>query len=259
MRISRLYVRCALRAGERIDLDPEAAHYLRTVLRLRRGDELVVFRGDGADFPAVVDQVSKERVSVSLGDPWHPATESPLSIRLGLGISRGERMDLALQKAVELGVAAITPLFTQHCVVRLDADRLEGRCQHWRGVIQSACEQSGRSRIPALERPRELSEWLTGAEGLKLCFDPLGDRCLRELPPPAGPVSVLSGPEGGFAEAERTLISRRGFIPVRLGPRILRAETAVLAALAVIQAEWGDFGWGQQGPEGPGAGRLPVP
>jgi 16S rRNA (uracil1498-N3)-methyltransferase len=190
------------------------------VLRLKKGADLTVFNGDGRN----------------------REVESPLTTHIGLGISRGERMDLAIQKAVELGVSRITPLFTEHCVVRLDDTRRGNRRQHWQKVARSACEQCGRNRVPEIEEPIELKDWVAGREGLRLFFDPQAAVGLKDLPRPEGLVSLLSGPEGGFAEKERVLAREAGFIPVRLGPRILRTETAVLAALAAIQTIWGDLG-----------------
>lgn len=242
MRISRLYLPQALEEGTVLRLDEESAHYLRTVLRLKRGADLTVFNGDGREYSARVANVGRDEVLVEIGDGRDREVESPLTTHIGLGISRGERMDLAIQKAVELGASRITPLFTEHCVVRLDEARRGNRRQHWQKVARSACEQCGRNRIPEVEEPVDLKDWVAGREGLRLFFDPQGAVGLKDLPQPEGLVSILSGPEGGFASKERTLAREAGFVPVRLGPRILRTETAVLAALSAIQAIWGDLG-----------------
>jgi len=242
MRISRLYLSQALEEGAVLRLDEETAHYLRTVLRLKKGADLTVFNGDGREYSARITNVGRDEVHVEIGDGRSREVESPLTTQLGLGISRGERMDLAIQKAVELGVTRITPLFTEHCVVRLDEARRGNRRQHWQRVASSACEQCGRNRVPEVEEPAELEDWIAGREGLRLFFDPQGAVGLKDLPPPEGFVSILSGPEGGFAARERALAREAGFTPVRLGPRILRTETAVLAALSAIQAIWGDLG-----------------
>jgi 16S rRNA (uracil1498-N3)-methyltransferase len=241
MRLSRFYLPQTLSPGANVRLDEESAHYVRTVLRLRKGAELRVFDGGGGEYSAALTEVSKDAVSAVLGDFLAREAESPLSTHLGLGIARGERMDLGIQKAVELGVSAIAPLFTEHCVVRLDASRLEQRMKHWRGIIQGACEQCGRNRPPILHEPEKLEDWARRASGLRLFLHPHGGKSLRELSPPTEGVSLLSGPEGGFAESERRLAMEAGFVPLRLGPRILRAETAALAALAAIQAYWGDL------------------
>ncbi len=241
MRVSRFYLPQALSPGATVPLDEESAHYVRTVLRLKKGAELVVFNGEGGEYSAVLAEVCKETVSVVLGEFNPRDPESPLHTHLGLGISRGERMDLGIQKAVELGVSAITPLFAERCMVQLDDARKEQRLRHWRKVVQSACEQCGRNRLPEVFAPVRLEEWVERQAGLRLLLHPHGGRNLHELTPPSGPVCLLAGPEGGFAERERSFALAAGFIPLRLGPRILRTETAALAALAAIQAVWGDL------------------
>lgn len=241
MRISRLYLSEALSEGAQLRLDEDSGHYLKTVLRLKRGFMLTVFNGDGDEYAATVAEIGRDGVVLAIGERRCRDAESPLVTHLGLGISRGERMDLAIQKAVELGVTRITPLFTEHCVVRLDETRKGNRRQHWQKVVRSACEQSGRNRVPEVDEPMELADWVAGQGGLKLFFDPHGGVGLKDLSPPEGPLCLLSGPEGGFADRERELAREVGFVPVRLGPRVLRAETAVLAALAAAQALWGDW------------------
>lgn len=241
MRVSRLFFNATLTEGDAILLDEAAGHYVRDVLRLRQGDLLTLFNGTGSEFPSTILELKRSGVFISIGAGLVPRVESPLHSHLGLGISKGERMDWSIQKAVELGITRITPLFTKHCVVRLDGSRKETRVQHWRKIAQSASEQCGRVMVPEIDPPVELAEWVKSAEGLKLLFDPDGASSLRELSPPEQMVSILSGPEGGFSETERTEARQAGFSPICLGPRILRTETAVLAALSVIQAQWGDW------------------
>jgi len=242
MRVFRLYLRVPLQDGARLQLDEERAHYVRNVLRLKKGDELVVFNGEGGEFPAVLREVHRDGVSVELGELIRRDVESPLTTHLGLGVSRGERMDLAIQKAVELGVSEITPLLTERCVVHLDEVRREQRRRHWQKVAQSACEQCGRNWLPKIHEPIKLETWVVRREGLSLFLHPHGGKHLRELTRPVGQVCLLSGPEGGFSEGERLLAMDAGFVPLCLGPRILRTETAALAALAAIQTLWGDLG-----------------
>lgn len=242
MRISRFYLPQALNPGATIRLDDDSAHYLTTVLRLQKGTELTVFNGEGGEYPALLAEVHKGAVSVVLGEFNPREVESSLRTHLGLGVSRGERMDIAIQKAVELGASAITPLFTERCVVQLDEARKDQRLRHWRRVAQSACEQCGRNRLAEIFEPMKLEGWAERQAGLRLFLHPEGGKCLRELPPPEGPICLLSGPEGGFAEHERDWAVKTGFIALRLGPRILRTETAALAALAAIQTVWGDMG-----------------
>lgn len=242
MRLSRLFVAQPLREGDNLLLDAETSHYVRGVLRLRKDFDLTVFNGEGIEHAAQVDLVARDEVRLRVGEARCPAVESPLFTHLGLGISRGERMDYAVQKATELGVSRMTPLFTEHCVVRLNEEKQETRHLHWQKVSRSACEQCGRTRPPQLDEPLRLEDWLDRAVGLRLLFDPQGETCLRDLPAPeAGGVTLVSGPEGGFSDRERSLARQAGFTPVRLGPRILRTETAVLAALAVVQSLWGDW------------------
>jgi 16S rRNA (uracil1498-N3)-methyltransferase len=241
MRISRFYIPQTLTPTATIQLDSESAHYLITVLRLKKGAELVVFNGEGNEYPAELIEARKESATVALRECVERDVESPLQTHLGLGISRGERMDLAIQKAVELGVSAITPLFTERCVVQLDASRKDQRLRHWRKVVQSACEQCGRNRLAEVFEPAKLDDWVRQQTGLRLFLHPHGGKSLCELPPPDGPVCLLSGPEGGFAEHERMTALQAGFVPLRLGPRVLRTETTALAALAAIQTTWGDL------------------
>ncbi len=243
MRISRFFLPQSLSSGATIQLADKSAHYLRTVLRLKKGADLVVFNGEGGEYPATLVEVHKEVVRLALGTLNPHETESPIHIALGLGISRSERMDLAIQKAVELGVSAITPLSTERCVVQLDDDaRKIQRLHHWRKIVQSACEQCGRNRVPEVFEPLKLDEWAVRQIGLRLFLDPGGTKALRELPRPDGPICLLSGPEGGFTGNERKTAAAAGFMAIRLGPRVLRTETAALAALTAIQTLWGDLG-----------------
>ena len=243
MRISRFFLPQPLNSGATIHLEEESAHYVRTVLRLKKGADLIVFNGEGGEYPATLLEAHKEAVSVQLGEFNPRETESPLIISLGLGISRSERMDLAIQKAVELGVSSITPLLAERCVVQLDDPARKGqRLRHWRKVVQGACEQCGRNRPPPIFEPVKLEDWVTCQTGLRLFLDPGGTKTLRELPQPEGAVCLLTGPEGGFSGHERKTALAAGFIALRLGPRVLRTETAALAAVSAIQTLWGDLG-----------------
>jgi 16S rRNA (uracil1498-N3)-methyltransferase len=212
------------------------------VLRLRAGDQLVLFNGDGHDYPGEIVQARRGGVSVQISEPGAMEPGLPLEIHLGVGISKGERMDFTLQKAVELGVSSVMPLFTERSVVRLSGERLERREAHWRAVVIAACEQSGRRRAPTLDKTKSLEAWLGSKHPCPLVLDHRGDFALPSLSPPAdNALTLLIGPEGGLAPNERVLTRRAGFTGVRLGPRILRTETAPLAALAIVQALWGDL------------------
>ncbi|MTW22385.1 16S rRNA (uracil(1498)-N(3))-methyltransferase [Allochromatium palmeri] len=241
MRLIRLYLDLDLTPGVELDLPSAQARHAVQVLRLDRDAPLVLFNGDGYDYPARLIEVGRERARVLIESRGDPEPESRLDIHLALGISKGERMDFAIQKAVELGVTRITPLFTRRAQVRLDGARLDKRLEHWRGVVVSACEQSGRRRLPALEPALELETWLESPHTGGLLLDPLAERALPALSAPASGLTLLIGPEGGLDPREREAARCHGFQGVRLGPRILRTETAPLAAIAVIQALWGDF------------------
>lgn len=229
--------------GQTLDLPPEAAHHAARVLRLAVGDEVVLFNGEGGEYPAVLTHIGKHNVTVKTG-PWSEREcESPLDVHLAQAVSAGDKMDFTLQKAVELGIRSIQPLLAERCVVKLTGERAEKRVQHWQGVVVSACEQSGRNRVPAVAPLKALPNWLgePNEAGLRLLLSPFAERSLSELERPAGPVTLLIGPEGGFSENEVKMAASRGFTPVRLGARVLRTETAALAALAAMQARWGDF------------------
>lgn len=241
MRAPRLYVALPLAPGRELDLPPDAAAHLARVLRLGSGDPVVLFNGDGRDYPGELLAAGRHAARVRVESAGEPEGEPPLRLHLAVGVSRGERMDFVIQKAVELGVASLRPLFTERSVVRLDAARAERRHAHWHGVLVAACEQSGRRRLPALHPPQALADWLPTARGTALLLDPQAERSLATLPAPPGEATLLVGPEGGLSADERARAARSGLVPVRLGPRILRTETAPLAALAAMQVLWGDL------------------
>lgn len=242
MPIARFYCPIPLTPGQTARLTEAVSRHALKALRLRVGDGLVLFNGDGTECEAELIQGGREaqaRVLVCR----EVSRESPLTVTLAQGISSGERMDYTLQKAVELGVTRIQPLTMRRTVVRLNADKRLRRRAHWQGVVMSACEQCGRARLPVVEDVLDFSDWLnqaTAESGLRLLLDPAASTRLRDLPPPTAPLILLAGPEGGLDPAEREEALERGFRPISLGPRILRTETAAVAALAAIQALWGD-------------------
>lgn len=242
MRISRLYVPAQLVQGKQVELDDESAHYIRTVLRLKKDADIILFNGRGGEYLCVVVEVSRKSVLIDVGQWTERSVESPLQVILGLGISRGDRMDLSVQKAVELGVNRITPLLTERCVVQFKGEKKPQRLLHWQKIVQHAAEQSGRTLLPELLEIEQLNNWIDRQQGLKVFLDPYAETSLAELQPESMKVTVLTGPEGGFSDHEREASQAAGFIPVRLGRRILRTETASLAALAAVQMLWGDFG-----------------
>ncbi len=245
MRVPRFYLPILLATGATVPLDDPVFNHVVRVLRLGVNAPLILFNGQGSAFAATLVEVSKRSASAQVLEAVPSATESPLRITLAQGISRGEKMDYTLQKAVELGVAAIQPLFTERSGVQLTGDRLARKVQHWQGIVIGACEQCGRNRLPELREPVALMDGLTpltAEPGLGLLLDPLAEQGLRDLTPPSGPMTLLIGSEGGLSPGELVRARTVGFIGVRLGPRVLRTETAGLAALAAIQALWGDFG-----------------
>lgn len=246
MRLTRNYLDQPLQTGQRVALPEAVANHLLRVLRLGVGDTLIVFNGDGFDYHATLATAERRAAHITVQSRAAVSRESALSITLGQGIARGDKMDWVLQKATELGVTAIAPLRTQWTEVRLTAERAERRHQHWHGVIAAACEQCGRAALPALTEASELSNWAASAppDALRLLLDPDGEQRLHSCPPPqpGQPVWLAIGPEGGLSEHDIATLRAAGFSGLRLGPRVLRTETAGLAVIAAMQALWGDLG-----------------
>lgn len=249
MRKSRIYHPAPLHEGDTVVLGEQASQHLLRVLRLTSSAPVTLFNGHGGEYDGVLGAPHGKLATVNVTRFIDCARESPLRITLCQGISRGERMDYTLQKAVELGVAEILPLFTEHCEVRLRDERLDKRVAHWHALIISACEQSGRTAVPTLHRPRELGEWLQGtatnasaSSTAKLVLDPQAKLSISDLAPPSdSAVTILIGPEGGLSDSEIRSATEHGFTAIRLGPRILRTETAPVAILAALQSRWGDL------------------
>ena len=244
MRIPRIHVAQPLHPGRVVELSPQAGERIARVLRLEPGHPLRLFNGDGGEYTAELASVAKRAVTarvLALADA--PDRESPLRITLAQGIARGDKMDFILQKATELGVARIVPLITERTEVKLDAERTARRFAHWNAVIVSACEQCGRNRLPDLAAPLKIADWvatLAHDAGARLALDPRGDLAVRDLSADAH-ATLAVGPEGGLSEHDHATLNRAGFHGLRLGPRILRTETAGIAALAALQAVHGDL------------------
>ncbi|WP_017938574.1 16S rRNA (uracil(1498)-N(3))-methyltransferase [Zestomonas thermotolerans] len=239
MRLSRFFVDSSLSLGQH-ELPEAQAHYIGRVLRLAAGAAVQLFDGTGQEFRGELLEVGKKSVRVELREQFAGLAESPLRIHLGQGLSRGERMDWAIQKATELGVAEITPIVSERCEVRLKDERADKRLAHWRQVAVSACEQCGRSVLPLIHPPLLLEDWLERVEAeLKLVLHPVAEPLERHARPAS--LAFLIGPEGGLADAEVEQAKGRGFQAARLGPRVLRTETAPVVALSVAQQLWGDF------------------
>jgi 16S rRNA (uracil1498-N3)-methyltransferase len=241
---TRIYAPELLAPGALLALREPAAHHLSRVLRAAVGDTLVVFN-DGVEFSATIARIDKRGVTVKLNSGAPVDRESPLPCVLAQAISSGERMDITLQKAVELGIRGVQPLYSERSIVRLDAERTVKRVEHWRQVMISACEQCGRNVVPGVASPQPLVDWLSAlpaprGDELRILLSPRAEQRLAELARPAA-VIVLAGPEGGFNDVEADGARQRGFVTLRLGPRVLRTETAALAALAALNTRWGDF------------------
>jgi len=243
MRVARFFVDPPLETGARRALPERAAHHAARVLRLRTGDPVTLFDGRGGEYASIIADLARDSLIVELG-AWHEVErELPLAITLAQGISSAERMDLTVQKAVELGAAAIQPLATEKSVVRLDAQRVESRLVHWRRVVISACEQCGRNRLPEVRAPMSVTELCeaTRNEPAKWLLAPEALTRLRDAARGLGESLVIAaGPEAGFSDAETRALLAAKYVPVHLGPRILRTETAALAAIAALNAIAGD-------------------
>lgn len=261
MRLTRVYVDAPVAAGKRVIVEGSAANHIARVLRLRSGDALTVFDGSGGEFGARIEEFRKEAVVVAVEEHRPLDRESPLPLTLVQGISRGERMDWIIQKATELGASRIVPVFTKRSVVRLDGKQAERKLQHWRAITVAACEQCGRNRIPDLAAPVDFFDMLAGdssghpdsagrpdsaghsdsAGATRLLLSPTGDLRIDDLQDVGKGITVLIGPEGGLEDVEQEAAITAGFKAVRLGPRVLRTETAAIAALTIIQRYFGDL------------------
>lgn len=240
--MARLYVPDPIPDHGVLVVSASASHHVAHVLRLKAGDAVIVFDGRGNEYSGTIERLDRSRVTLRLGESREVSRESPVAVTLAQGISSGERMDYTVQKAVELGVHAIQPLATERSVVRLDSARAAKRVAHWQAIVEAACEQCGRNVIPRVAPVMSLQAWLAACgEGVRLTLAPHATTRLHDLPKPLGSVFLLVGPEGGLAPREKDDAERASFLAVRVGPRVLRTETAALAALAAIQTLWGDF------------------
>jgi 16S rRNA (uracil1498-N3)-methyltransferase len=244
MRLIRVHVDAALSPGAQVRLEAAAAAHVTRVLRLGVGDAVTLFNGDGADYPARVSAVGRGMVEAEVMGRTAARAESPLAVTLVQGIARTERMDLVLQKSTELGVAAIQPVVTARSVVRLDAAGGARKLGHWRGIAIAACEQCGRARVPEVAEPVTLATHLAAPPraARRLLLAPDADMSLAAQAPGTGSIELLVGPEGGLDDGEREAALAAGYRACRLGPRILRSETAAIAALAILQSVAGDLG-----------------
>jgi len=245
MRIPRIFTEQPLSSGASIALNGSAARHICSALRMSVEQKITLFNGQGDEFSAELTAVSKSQVLAMVGDCRHVDRESPLQLHLAIGVSRGERMDLIVQKATELGVTDITPLFTERTEVKLSAERLEKKLNHWQQVVVSACEQCQRNRLPTIHSAQNLDQWLGHNNlpdtALKLVLHHRTEKRLAQHQPPQS-VCILVGPEGGLSDHEIQRAVDQGFSSLALGPRVMRTETAPLAAISILQSLWGDMG-----------------
>lgn len=245
MRLTRVYVDAPLAAGATVALAEAAAGHLLRVLRLGVGDACVLFNGDGFDYPARIASAGKREASVEVGQPRLAGTESTLQVVLVQAVARGEKMDWIVQKGTELGVAGIVPVLSERTEVKLDAERADKRVAHWQGVAIAACEQCGRARVPAIAPPQPLASALAALPpgAARLILDPEADSSSLDALALArdATVCIAIGPEGGWSPRDLGQLEAAGFNSLRLGPRVLRTETAGIAAIAALQARYGDF------------------
>lgn len=245
MRVPRIYTPQPITANQTIELESGASKHILAVLRLKPGAALILFDGSGREFDAYLDGAENLKAWLRIASEHISHNESPLRISLAQGISRGERMDFTLQKAVELGVVEIFPVLTERSVVRLDEKQAVRKREHWQQLVIAACEQSGRVRVPAVHAPASLDSLFSvnPPHDLKLLLKPNADSAISDLSPPVNNQTLLLvGPEGGLSEAEAATARQAGFTSAHIGPRVLRTETAALVALSLLQARWGDLG-----------------
>lgn len=242
LREIRIYQPGDYRVGESLELSDQAGQHVGTVLRMQVGEQLTLFPGDNREFKATIETVKKKSVTVSLQSEQTVNRESPLPIHLAQAISKGERMELVMQKAVELGVTSITPIFSERCVVKLDAERMAKKVHQWQAIAIAACEQSGRNVVPTVHQPVTLEAYvLKDAATLKLILDPQSANSWRNLAFKDQTLSLLIGPEGGLSATEIQFAGAQGYQGLSLGPRILRTETAAITVLSLLQAVGGDL------------------
>lgn len=242
MRLTRIYQNSKLSVGQNAQLDSRAHNHIVNVLRSKPGDSLILFDGSGQEYNCIIASSNKKQTIINVIDAFSLHLESNLKIHLGQAISKGDRMDFAIQKAVELGVTEITPLKTDFSGFKLSAERLEKKLKHWQQVAISACEQCQRNIIPNIYQPVDLKTWVRDVNAdLKLIFDTSEENIIASSAPPKT-IALAIGPEGGFSEKEILAAETNAFKKTTLGPRILRTETAPITAISIFQYLWGDLG-----------------
>ncbi|MGB6451822.1 MAG: 16S rRNA (uracil(1498)-N(3))-methyltransferase [Steroidobacteraceae bacterium] len=243
MRPTRVHIDEPLAPDSRVTLRGAAANHMRRVLRLGPGDEIIAFNGRGGEYEARIEGLRKDDLLVMIGEQRLIERESPLAVTLAQGVSRGERMDLVVQKATELGVRRIVPVLTERTVVRLDAKQADSKRRHWIGIAIAACEQCGRNTVPDIATPAMLASFLSslGPGTTRVVLSPAGGLKVGDMKADGAALALLIGPEGGLSESEHQAAIDAGFLALNLGPRVLRTETAAIAAIAAIQQHLGDM------------------
>ena len=242
MRVPRIYTNQTLSLGEEVTLPKNSSRHLVSVLRMKVGQSAILFNGEGGEFIGKLTNASKTNSSVLIDGFSAVEKESNLKIHLAIGVSKGDRMDWIIQKATELGVTEISPIFTGRTEVKLSGSRLDKKLSHWQQIAISACEQSQRNRIPSINSILPFNDWLAlKHNGLKLLMNHLSDLGLSKTSPKDQHIVLLVGPEGGLSENEICVAEASGYTSVSMGPRILRTETAPVAALSILQSLWGDM------------------
>ncbi len=243
MRIPRIHHPEPIQQLGSLALGEDAAGHVGRVLRMKEGQEVLLFDGTGAEFPATITEVSKKNVAVNVTERIERSSESPLDLHLGQVISRGDKMEFTIQKSVELGVNTITPLISERCGVKLDTKRFEKKLAQWQKIAIAACEQCGRNTVPVIRPIMQLEEWCSEpSEALKLNLHPRAQYSINTLPEPINKVRLLIGPEGGLSAEEIGMTEQYKFEETLLGPRVLRTETAALTAITALQVRFGDLG-----------------
>lgn len=242
MRIPRIYVDMEISTDAPVILPKEPANHLANVLRLKPGHPVVLFNGDGNEYSGVIQDISKKQTSIYVDARLGISVESPLQIHLAQGISKGERMDLVMQKAAELGVTEITPIITKRCPIKLNAERWDKKFQHWQKVIISGCEQCGRNQLPKLNQPLSFMEFINQSTNqIRMIMHPKAEQRIANFARTVEGFRLLIGPEGGLSDTELYQASEFGYQKILMGPRVLRTETAAIAAISILQAQFGDI------------------
>lgn len=242
MRVPHIYQASSITLNTPVSLDDDAAGHVGRVLRMKVGENVSLFNGEGGEYLSEIIEVTKKKVVVNPYEFKDFDVESPLKIHLGQCVSRGDKMDFTIQKSVELGITEITPIFSQRCGVKLSGERLDKKHQQWQKIAIAAAEQSGRNIVPVIHPPIDLTNWLAQpTNAIQLTLHPRAEHSIKTITVPDDGIRFLVGPEGGFTDEEIMQTKEHEFVDIRLGPRVLRTETAALTVLSALQLQFGDL------------------